>query len=448
MSKKIPFLEMFAALTQWAEFVNAMEGWVITEASIDRSSRSAVVTVEGAAGAGPNLVVQAEETVARCYGLNSVKLNCITDKKEPERAEPAEAAPAEEQPQPDAGAGAPAAEEDAFARAEAIRAAALKKVRTAVPASGKGKGGGEKRGKGRAIYGKPIKRAPVPIGELELDMGMVVVEGDVFAVDHRELKKRGAWVTAFDITDYTGSIRVNKFFPGDEGKILVDGVKKGMRLLVQGRLNMDRFYGDMVLEPVAVMAAEQHVRMDNAPEKRVELHLHTNMSAMDALTAVGFKTDSTIGTDKNVIKRAEAWGHPAIAITDHGVAHAFPNAKHSAKKIKVLFGVEAYYINDVDDRVVVHGQTDALFSDEIVCFDIETTGLNKKYEVIIEIGAVVLKNGEITDRFNTFVSPGRILSPEIIHLTGITDEMLEGAPSQKEALEAFLAFAGGPQRRF
>ena len=273
-------------------------------------------------------------------------------------------------------------------------------------------------------------------------MGMVVVEGDVFAVDHRELKKRGAWVTAFDITDYTGSIRINKFFPGDEGKILVDGVKKGMRLLVQGRLNMDRFYGDMVLEPVAVMAAEQHVRMDNAPEKRVELHLHTNMSAMDALTAVGFKTDSTIGTDKNVIKRAEAWGHPAIAITDHGVAHAFPNAKHSAKKIKVLFGVEAYYINDVDDRVVVHGQTDALFSDEIVCFDIETTGLNKKYEVIIEIGAVVLKNGEITDRFNTFVSPGRILSPEIIHLTGITDEMLEGAPSQKEALEAFLAFAG------
>ena len=442
MSKKIPFLEMFAALTQWAEFVNAMEGWVITEASIDRSSRSAVVTVEGAAGAGPNLVAKAEEAVARCYGLNSVKLNCITDKKEPERAEPVEAVPAEEQTQPETGTGEPAAEEDAFARAEAIRAAALKKVRTAAPASGKGKSGGEKRGKGRAIYGKPIKRAPVPIGELELDMGMVVVEGDVFAVDHRELKKRGAWVTAFDVTDYTGSIRVNKFFPGDEGKALVDGVKKGMRLLVQGRLNMDRFYGDMVLEPVAVMAAEQHTRMDNAPEKRVELHLHTNMSAMDALTAVGFKTDSTIGTDKNVIKRAEAWGHRAIAITDHGVAHAFPNAKHSAKKIKVLFGVEAYYINDVDDRVVVHGQTDALFSDEIVCFDIETTGLNKKYEVIIEIGAVVLKNGEVTDRFNTFVSPGRILSPEIIHLTGITDEMLEGAPSQKEALEAFLAFAG------
>lgn len=113
---------MFAALTYWAEFVNAMEGWVITEASIDRSSRSAVVTVEGAAGAGSNLVAKAEEAVARCYGLNSVKLNCITDKKEPERAEPVEAVPAEEQTQPETGTGEPAAGEDAFARAEAIRA--------------------------------------------------------------------------------------------------------------------------------------------------------------------------------------------------------------------------------------------------------------------------------------------------------------------------------------
>ncbi|MEM5779577.1 MAG: exonuclease domain-containing protein, partial [Lawsonibacter sp.] len=104
--------------------------------------------------------------------------------------------------------------------------------------------------------------------------------------------------------------------------------------------------------------------------------------------------------------------------------------------------MEAYFLNDVDDRVVVHGETDAAFDDEIVCFDIETTGLNKKHEVIIEIGAVVLKDGEITDRFNTFVAPGRILSPEITRLTGITDEMLKGAPSQEKALWAFLAFAG------
>ena len=446
MSKKIPFLEMFAALRQWTEFVNAMSGWKIVEAAIDRATRSAVVAVEGASGAGPNLIAQAEEAVAKCYGLSHVKLNCLADA--PAQPEPPVL---EKQPVPgpeqlvQAVPSAPPNEEsqtpqDAFARAEAIRAAALKQVRRAAP-SGKGKPGGKgekKRDNGRAIFGKPIKRAPVPIGELELDMGMVVIEGDVFAVDNRELKKRGAWVVAFDMTDYTGSIRVNKFFPGDEGKALVDGIRKGMHLLVQGRLNMDRFYGDMVLEPVAVMAAEKKMKMDNAPEKRVELHLHTTMSAMDALTAVGPK----LGPDKNVVKRAEAWGHRAIAITDHGVAQSFPDAWHSAKNIKLLYGVEAYFLNDVDDRVVVHGETNQPFADEIVCFDIETTGLDKKREVIIEIGAVILKNGEITDTFNTFVSPERILSPEIIRLTGITDEMLAGAPSQEESLRMFLNFAG------
>ena len=445
MSKKIPFLEMFAALRQWTEFVNAMSGWKIVEAAIDRATRSAVVAVEGASGAGPNLIAQAEEAVAKCYGLSHVKLNCLADA--PAQPEPPvlekQPVPGPEQPV-QAPPSAPAQEEsqtpqDAFARAEAIRAAALKQVRQAAPgAKKKAAGKGEKRDNGRAIFGKPIKRAPVPIGELELDMGMVVIEGDVFAVDNRELKKRGAWVVAFDMTDYTGSIRVNKFFPGDEGKALVDGIRKGMHLLVQGRLNMDRFYGDMVLEPVAVMAAEKKMKMDNAPEKRVELHLHTTMSAMDALTAVGPK----LGPDKNVVKRAEAWGHRAIAITDHGVAQSFPDAWHSAKNIKLLYGVEAYFLNDVDDRVVVHGETNQPFADEIVCFDIETTGLDKKREVIIEIGAVILKNGEITDTFNTFVSPERILSPEIIRLTGITDEMLVGAPSQEEALRMFLDFAG------
>ena len=127
------------------------------------------------------------------------------------------------------------------------------------------------------------------MGDVELDMGTVVVEGDVFAVDHRELKKRGAWVVCFDITDYTGSVRISKFFPGDEGKGIVEGVKKGQHLLIQGKLNIDRFTGDMVLEPFAIMEAQKAQKMDDAPEKRVELHLHTTMSAMDALTQVSPK---------------------------------------------------------------------------------------------------------------------------------------------------------------
>ena len=195
MSKKIPFLEMFAALRQWTEFVSAMSGWKIVEAAIDRSSRSAVVTVEGAAGAVPNLIVQAEEAVGKCYGLNHVKLNCLADA--PARPEPPQAAEPVQKPaaerEPDGPAPVPEEQrtpQDAFARAEAIRAAALKQVRQAAP-SAKGKPGerGEKKGSsGKAIFGKPIKRAPVPIGELELDMGMVVIEGDVFAIENRELK--------------------------------------------------------------------------------------------------------------------------------------------------------------------------------------------------------------------------------------------------------------------
>ncbi len=441
MSKKIPFLEMFAALRQWLELSNAVEGWLIVSAAIDKSSRSAKILVEGAAGAGANLLTQAEEAVCRCYGLNSVKIQTVPTQQKVEVSavpveRPAAASKGPAQPAPQPSENKP--EEDPFARTEAIRRAAMKKSAHPVSTPSAAKGGGGKS-QGKAIFGRPITKAPTPIGELELDMGMVVVEGDVFAVDNRELKKRNSWVVAFDLTDYTGSIRVSKFFPqAEEAKPLVDGVKNGMHLKIQGRLNLDRFYGDMVLEPMAVTTAEKKMKEDTAPEKRVELHLHTTMSSMDALTSVGPK----LGPDKNVVKRAQAWGHKAIAITDHGVAQSFPDAWHSAKNIKLLYGVEAYFVNDVDDRVVVHGETDAAFTDEIVCFDIETTGLNKKYEVIIEIGAVMLKDGEITDTFNTFVSPGRLLSPEIIRLTGITDEMLEGAPSQKEALEAFLAFAG------
>ncbi len=412
MSKKIPFLQMFSLLRAVTELAAATQNWLITAAAIDKTSRSAKIQIEGASGAGGNLLDQAEQAIARAYGLNSVKIEVSQDAPPPP----------------------PSGQEDPFAKTEAIRKAALRELKRPASTAAPGK----KPPAGSTIFGKAIKRPPTPVGELELDMGMVAVEGDVFNVENKELKKRGAWVVAFDMSDGTGSIRVSKFLPGDEGKSIVDRVKAGMHLQVQGRLNMDRFYGDMVLEPVAIQELPKVMKQDDAPEKRVELHLHTTMSNMDALTSVKPK----LGPEKNVVKRAENWGHRAIAITDHGVAQSFPDAWHSAKNIKILYGVEAYFVNDVDDRVVVHGAPEGDLDREIVCFDLETTGLDKRREVIIEIGAAVLKNGQVTDTFNTFVSPGRILDPQIIRLTGITDEMLEGAPSQKEALEAFLAFAG------
>ena len=347
---------------------------------------------------------------------------------EPPPAPAAEPAPVPEEPE-----GGPAAPEEdlsqqekLFRQTEAMRQQAMK---AAMAAHKEARGFSSQR-----IYGtRQIKKAPKPMHTLELDMGVVTVEGDVFAVEHRELKKRNAWVISFDITDYTSSIRVSKFMPGDEGTPIVNGVKVGMHLKISGRLNLNRFDNDMVLEPLVIETAEKTVKQDNAPEKRVELHLHTKMSLMDALTDT-----------KDAVKRAIQWGHPAVAITDHGVAQSFPDAWSAGKgKCKVLLGTEAYYINNVDERLTVRGEQDQDLDEPIVCFDLETTGLSKETDVITEIGAVVLDHGEVKERFQTFVDPQRKLAPNIVQLTGITDEMLVGAPSQAEAIQAFLDFAAG-----
>ena len=424
--RKVPFEKVFSSCALIAE--GRTKDWLVERVVVNKESRCLKVSALSPTEPEREFLSRLERAIAEAYHVERAELS-VTATGNPvisEQPKPAEKA-----------AVIPEQIADPFARTKAIRTAALKKIKPAQERTEKKKSPG-----GKVLFGREIRQKPVPMSELELDMGTVVVEGDVFSIEHKELKKRKAWVIAFDMTDYSGSIRVSKFMPDEEGLPIVEGIKKGQHLILQGRLNMDRFYGDMVIEPTAISVGEKQSRMDTAKEKRVELHLHTNMSAMDALTAVGFKTDSPVGIDKNVIKRAEAWGHPAIAITDHGVAHAFPNAKHSAKKIKVLFGVEAYFINNVDDRIAVHGDVSQPFEDEIVCFDIETTGLSKKYDTIIEIGAVVLKNGEITEEFNTFADPKRMLTTDITRLTGITDEMLVGAPPLEEALRAFLDFAG------
>ena len=291
------------------------------------------------------------------------------------------------------------------------------------------------------FYGKPFKGNSVPMRELSLDMGTIIVEGRVFAVDHKELKKRNAWVVKFDITDNTNSIRVTKFMEAGEAKPILDNVQVGSVLRVQGKLIEDRFENEMVLKPYAMCPGSMPKRKDTAPgEKRVELHLHTTMSNMDALTPTA-----------DAVKQAAAWGHRAIAITDHGVAQSFPDAMKAASKakvagtdenIKILYGCEGYYVNDVDDRIVVHGSQEMDFDQEYAAFDLETTGLSSRADRIIEIGAVILKNGEEIDRFQTFVDPGRKLDRKIVELTGITDEMLLGAPSIQEVLPKFLEFVG------
>ncbi len=292
-----------------------------------------------------------------------------------------------------------------------------------------------------AIYGKPFKGPAVPMKQLNLDMGSVIVEGRVFAVEHKELKKRNAWVVNFDMTDNMGSVRINRFMENSEAKPILENVQKGSVLRVQGKLTMNQFDNEMVLKPYAIMPGSMEKRRDMAVgDKRVELHLHTTMSNMDALTDTAA-----------AVKQAAAWGHRAIAITDHGVCQSFPDAMKAASKakvagtdenIKILYGCEGYYVNDVDDRIVVHGTQDISLDQEYVAFDLETTGLSSKTDTIIEIGAVIMKNGQEIDRFQTFVDPMRKLEPKIIELTGITDKMLVGAPKIEEALPQFLEFVG------
>ena len=299
-------------------------------------------------------------------------------------------------------------------------------LRFSVPQAA-GKGGSD------LLYGKEIKGRVIPIAELNLKMGMAVVEGRVFGMECYETRRPGQWCLNFDMTDEHGSVSVRKYMDEKEARVLGGAVSDGMWLRVQGKLTLTFDGKDVQLQPVSIQRIQHQGRQDTAPEKRVELHLHTQMSTMDALTDVG-----------KVVKQAAAWGHPAIAITDHGTVQAFPKARDAGKgKIKILYGVEGYFVNNLDDRIAVHGSQEQDFADEIVCFDIETTGLKVEREAITEIGAVVLKNGEITERFQTFVNPNRRLTPEIIGLTGITDAMLADAPQLKEALTAFLQFVNG-----
>ena len=333
-------------------------------------------------------------------------------------------------------------EETARIRAEALKNApaitASAQQSGAKPSGGSASAPAEPTG--ALFYGRPFSGKPVRMDELNLDMFRVIVEGKVFAVQHKELKKRGAWVICFDMTDYTSSVRVNQFMEAAKARPIIDNVQPGMWLRVQGKMSFDRYDNEMVLQPNAMEKIEAPKRRDTYPEKRVELHLHTTMSSMDALTDTA-----------SAVKRAASWGHRAIAITDHGGAQSFPDAMKAASKakvagtdqnIKILYGCEGYYVNDVDDRIAVHGDGDFSFDEEYVAFDLETTGLSSLHDTIIEIGAAIMKGNEVLSTFQTFVDPHRPLQPKIVDLTGINDQMLAGQPDISEALPKFLEYVG------
>jgi DNA polymerase-3 subunit alpha (Gram-positive type) len=286
--------------------------------------------------------------------------------------------------------------------------------------------------KSTVLYGRAIvKGEDTPMGELTQESGRVTVLGRIFAVDTRDIKNNTLMVVSFDMTDGTGSVRASSILKTEEGKKLKSVLEKGKTVRVRGDVEFNRFEKDIVMRPYDINEVELKDITDDASEKRVELHLHTTMSSMDGITSV-----------EEYIKRAAQWGHKAMAVTDHGVVQAFPEAMSAAKKhgIKILYGVEAYFIND--SIPAVFGQDKRSLDDEFVVFDLETTGLNPQECGITEIGAVKIKGGKVIDTFNSFVNPQQPIPRKITELTGITNEMVADAPLCDEALSRFYAFCG------
>ncbi len=286
----------------------------------------------------------------------------------------------------------------------------------------------------KVLLGRSIKGKSIPISQVSPELKTVTVTGRVFSADSREIPKRAAVVLQFDMTDGTGCVRVSRFFPREEEAEhgVVDQIKPGMYVTVSGRMKFNNFSKEAELEPRNIQTAQApEPRQDNAPVKRVELHLHTQMSSMDALT-----------DPLAAVKRAASWGMRAVAITDHGVAQAFPTASKGAKDIKVIYGMEGYYVNDIDESAAVFGEGDGPVNGDYVAFDIETTGLSDDHDRITEIGAVVFHGGEPRERFNTYVNPNMPIPPDIQRLTGITDQDVFDAPEEAEAVASFLSFAG------
>lgn len=287
------------------------------------------------------------------------------------------------------------------------------------------------------IYGKKITKRPESLSAITPESGDVTVWGEIFSAESRECRNGKSFLYSINFTDFTSSNTIKLFV--DKSKTeLFDRLKKGVSVLVNGTVIPPNQYDrDMTIKPKDIMIVKKRKRKDLSNQKRVELHMHTNMSANDALT------DAT-----TLINTVHEWGHRAVAVTDHGVAQAFPEAMNAVDAIhkededfKLIYGMEAYYVNDCVPAV--NGDHDQSLDDEFIVFDTETTGLSAKTERMTEIGAVRIKNGEITDEFNTFVNPGKPISPRITELTGITDEMVADAPDEKQALQEFYSFIGG-----
>ena len=285
------------------------------------------------------------------------------------------------------------------------------------------------------FHGKLFKpEALQPLKDIGGEGGKVTVWGEVFA---SEVKGNFRKIYTVSITDYTGSVNLKVRAQEGEDCSKWEGLKPGTTLVIKGDCAFDKYERDYVVYPYDVLTVERRQREDNAPEKRVELHLHTKLSSMDGFCDPG-----------KIVKLAHRMGHKAIAITDHGVCQGYPEAMLATDDIwkkdpdfKLIYGCEAYFVDDMIPVVYGKGASGPL-SGSFVVFDTETTGLNTQMDKLIEISAVRVENGKITEVFDTFVDPAMPIPAKVVELTGINDGMVAGAPDPDTALKQFLKFAG------
>ena len=384
MSEHTSFLEIFPGTESLRASCGGLEKAYVTDVAVSIAEGSMEIAAWFCRAPAPAEIANLESTLQKDYGLNRVSID-----------------------------------------ADYPRLAEAKELKQSKPQGSKPDG--------TVLMGRSIKRAPEPMSGLTQSSGRVVVEGDVFEVTSRKLQKRDGAVLCFDMTDLTGSIRVSKYLRAEDDQSVINKIQVGDHVFVSGFVTYSRYDEDIVIEPKDIVLGKKYFRPDNAEEKRVELHVHTRFSALDALT-----------DPAAIVKRAAYWGHPAIAVTDHGVLQAFPDMWKAGQKhgVKIIYGCECYFVNDLDGSLAVHGSSSRDMNDEMVAFDIETTGLNAGSDRMTEIGAVIFAGGEIKESFNTFVDPGMHIPAEITQLTGITDKDVKGAPDEGEAMRMFLEFAG------
>ncbi|GMQ60517.1 PolC-type DNA polymerase III [Vallitalea sediminicola] len=285
----------------------------------------------------------------------------------------------------------------------------------------------------KMIYGRKFSGEITPIEEINNEIDDLIFDGIIISVESREIKN-DKYIVAFDLTNDKDSVTAKCFIKKEQFEEQVkDRLVKGKTVRVKGNLQFDTFSKEMTVMARAIMEINDFriKRLDLSKDKRVELHAHTQMSNMDSVVSASA-----------LVKQAIAWGHDAIAITDHGVVQAFPEAFHTASgsDIKIIYGVEAYLVDDL--KSIVQKSRKQNLDDEYVVFDLETTGFYPGKDRITEIGAVKVKNGEIIDEFSSFVNPERIIPDEVVKLTGITDDLVAQAPKYQEILPKFIEFIG------